>query len=332
MSTENKLKRINTPQLGQGYGRDIRITFGNIDDNFGVLSNRDFMKGDTGDSLISMNIPVSNIYQIEGTSITSKSLSITINDQEYDVDTDFITQGLLGAFIELKTSLLENITSEEENPTVNDTDPDVLFAMGNLCSDLNNYNILFNFTLPTSPDTPIDSNYIKSIIPLIYIDQRFWIKPAQSGDVQVDLSCTITYGDKYTVNNDNDNVKKWECVQNFPSLYYRQGEGEENPSGIYWVINGNRTSIPASGPKGIDGKAGVVLIGLAASLPDGWPTINETKTVVISQILDTNTDSGDVNGRWINAKQFVDDRGENVIGAPIIVLPPKGQTPPAAPP
>ena len=59
-------KRIQTPALNHNFGENIQTTFQNIDDNFGVLANRDFVKGDAGDSLISINVPFSELLSVNG--------------------------------------------------------------------------------------------------------------------------------------------------------------------------------------------------------------------------------------------------------------------------
>ena len=304
MSADNQLKRIKTPALGQGYGENIQKTFNDIDDNFGVLSNRDFMKGDTGTSLISRNIPLKYIYKWDNNNFVpyTNEYPIVIDEQNYYVDSSKILNELKNSFKTLKRELLGL------DSTIEDTDPDIIFTLQSLSDVNNNYSILFNFILPNNPE---DYLIIKSIIPLIYIDQRFWLNTALS-NVSVDLSSTIncTYNEDTQKNN-------WSCIQNFPSLYYNPESDSENS--IYWLINGTRTSIPARGPKGLDGSAGEVLVGLTETPVSRWPTTVETRPIDIDYILDT----GD--GSWKSAGSFISQHYPSGINEkiPIIVLPPR---------
>ena len=183
-------KRIQAPALNHEFGSNIQETFTNIDDNFGVLANRDFVKGDTGDSLISINVPFSELLSVSGYTGTIDDIAYTIPNQNTG------DNGLTAAFTKLRNDLARNrIETGADN--------DVNYTIGQLSDEANDYSVLVSFQKPTEPGNVT----IQSIIPVVYVDQRFWVGNEYAAST-IDLSCTITY--------DGLN-QKWVCVQNFPS-------------------------------------------------------------------------------------------------------------------
>lgn len=62
----NDIKNITTPLLTSAqYGKDVNDVFENINDNFKILGNKDFVKGDKGDSIITKTVEVSQFPDIK---------------------------------------------------------------------------------------------------------------------------------------------------------------------------------------------------------------------------------------------------------------------------
>ena len=295
-------KKINAPALNHNFGEEIKTTFENIDDNFGVLANRDFVKGDTGDSLVSINVPFSRLLSVDG-------YTDTINGIEFIIDSQL--SNIKKAFKTLRDTLAANRITEFDTGDVN-------YTITQLKSESNNYSVLVSFQKPVESEEHVK---IKSIIPVVYVDQRFWLENLENinNASTIDLSCTITYNE---LNEDNP----WICVQNFPSLYYKNDKSNPDNS-IFWIINGKPTDIPARGPKGLNGKAGEILLGLTDTPVSDWPNADPTagpKPLNISKIYNNNA-TEDGTG-FIDCETFLKSRvvsGQPVSDGTVIVILPE---------
>ena len=296
------LHRIQAPALNQSLGSNIEQTFNRIDDNFGVLANKDLVKGDAGDSLISYNIKLSELFGSDQWTWEDPS---TLGEYHGD-----------GCVAQIKQALatLKDTLIGVEEPTTSITDEDVVYAYNYLVKPENNFEALICFN---KPETTSDLIVIKSVIPIIFIDMRFRDYNLTALNAQTyDLSCTITFNSDSQDNN-------WICNQTFPTLYYDYDpesvgqEGYDATTALYWVINGTRTRIPARGPKGINGKSGVVYLGTTDTPPTYWPTTSSQSPLNIVSIFDTN--SGTL---WSTPSVYKSSYGiDTLTGSPIIIIP-----------
>ena len=285
-------KQISAPALGQHYGENVNETFENINDNFGVLANSQIVKGDAGTSLVSLNVPLSDL----------------LDDSDFDCEGYSIPSQLV-AFTEMFKEVKEGLGGTE----VGDGDPDVTRAIKALKTS-GRY-ILISFEEPAQGATV----EILSSIPYVFVDAGVIQKIEESGTTEIyDLSGTISYK-KVTAEN-NEIEYEWECQQNFPTLYV------DDDGGIYWIIDGEKTQIPAQGPKGSDGKDGMMYVGLTNSTDFPQPA-DAMKKLSITHILDSLTG-------WESVSNYEDEHGIIPDSVPILIIPdkytPNNQTDPDA--
>ena len=96
----------------------------------------------------------------------------------------------------------------------------------------------------------------KSSLPYTFLDPRFNPVSDSAKDKGLeDKSCIIVY---------DESEKKFKSYNAFPNIYF---DGDQNE--FCWKINGQKTLLPARGPKGDTGYTGAVYI-LTANIPDGY--------------------------------------------------------------
>ena len=180
---------ITAPELNQSnYGSDLSQTFENIDKNFSTLANYDFIKGESGKSVIIEEVP---FYNEDG----------SLNKYGHKVKEYFITKYGSDALKSIydsdgnEISLYDNFTKDNA---------------GNL------YIISMIENDTTNESTPISSLYY------VFLDGRFANSNLANIDEKLladidDLSCLLIY-DKHI-----DGFKSLEGA--FPTIYYEQDRG-----------------------------------------------------------------------------------------------------------
>jgi hypothetical protein len=282
--SETLLKRITTPALGPSFGHDVNESFKNIDDNFGTLSNHELYRGQPGESLISLNVPFSELLDDDSTFNWPESGQIT-----------YVIAGQKTNFINMFKDVKESLGGTVVDAN---SDVDILRSIDKLKNS--DGTVLICFNEPEDINNPVD---IVSIIPYVFVDDTFWTTEFSDSGVY-DLSGTITYNIELT--------NPWKCTQNFPTLYY---DAEEEK--LCWIINGTQTHIPASGPQGITGKSGMTYVALTDTPPTDWPTGGSNTTLNISYLLDWNPMR---QIPWIAVSDLTLDQIPDD-GSPVIVIP-----------
>ena len=247
----SNLKPIEAPALNPNYGENVKKTFENINSNFNVLANRELYKGDPGKTLLSANISWEEIFQAQD--------YISIGDYE-----------LVNFSNDIK-SAIKKLKQTISGTVPGDDDPDIVATINGL---INSGSLTVCFEEPEDSSIPTE---VSNIIPFVYMDQRFRTSSFEILSDKFDMSCTIMYNGE------------WECVQNFPTLYYKNDE-DNTGGGLYWRINGQNTLILASGPAGRDGSTGEVYIGLTNDLKlydgdNGGTLDGNTETISITHLL-----------------------------------------------
>ena len=284
-------KKISAPALGQNYGKNIKTTFENINNNFGVLANHEIVKGNSGTSLVSLNVPFSDLLDGDNSFI-------------YD---GYTIPGQLTAF----TNMFKEVKERLSDITPEDNDPDVTRVIEALKDS--GRCILISFEEPAQGTTV----EILSSIPYVFVDTGVIEKTEESGTEQIyDLSGTILF---VTKSDDNQSTSEWVCQQNFPTLYFDNGN-------IYWIIDNQKTQIPAQGPKGSDGKDGMMYVGLTDTDSEDFPTGETPVNLNITKILD----SFETNA-WESVIDYESVHGEIPDNVPILIIPDKSTTQDPAP-
>lgn len=248
--TKIELKEIKAPSLSSSsYGSDLQQCFENIDKNFKILSNHDFIQGAQGKSLYTVKTPlVENRTNPDGSSgiyLTDTGLQVFFaivkdvlgNGQRYnDIVDRFDTNSY--TFYDIKNY----IDNYKELKSVDDI------------SVLEHFNDLsFLFIKSKDPSTTDSEIPVGALNYLIFKDARFNRKDLYSAVNKsednkstytnaVDASCIIY------VKNCISNDVEYEILHDIPSLYY-----DENESILCWKLYGLKTGIPAQGPEGKDG-------------------------------------------------------------------------------
>jgi microcystin-dependent protein len=248
--TKIELKEIKAPSLSSSsYGSDLQQCFENIDKNFKILSNHDFIQGAQGKSLYTVKTSlVENRTNPDGSSgiyLTDTGLQVFFaivkdvlgNGQRYnDIVGRFETNSY--TFYEIKNY----IDNYEELKSVDDI---------NVLEHFNDLSFLFIKSKdPSTTDSEIP---VGALNYLIFKDARFNRKDLYSAVNKsednkstytnaVDASCIIY------VKNCTSTTVEYEILHDIPSLYY-----DENENILCWKLYGLKTGIPAQGPEGKDG-------------------------------------------------------------------------------
>jgi hypothetical protein len=225
---EKQLFEINVPNLNDAdYAKQLSQSFSNIDTNFKKLSNRDFIKGENGDS-------------------------VKIVEEEL-IDSSFInSDNPLDGLTSLGKMLIEAIELKYDSKTLKDIE-----YSENEYSDTITLSWLDNFisnpgklyTIYDATAVEFDEDKIVSSLYYTFLDGRYSNKytgriNAEEYDEIKDVSCIMVY-DK----NENNGKGGFKILANaFPTIYYEDGLG------LCWKVNGANTGIPVQGIPGKNGK------------------------------------------------------------------------------
>lgn len=220
-----KLEEIKAPQLTDAsFGSSIKDVMDNINTNFEILGNHDFVKGDQGDSIIIQRIDLR------------------------DPENAHILSGIKQAII--------NNAGDYTPKSINGIQWDKWFSEGNNESYPGQLMLICQVVEKYEKETIIP---IKSL-PYIYKDLRFETV-AQSEDqysTEKDLS-TVIYYSPINGQEGKFDPENFQLLDVFPKIYYDESIGD-----VAWVVNNSKTGIRARGPVGPAGKSGehnVVIVG-----------------------------------------------------------------------
>lgn len=219
---------ITIPSLNvAGYASGLDDAFEKINDNFSILANHEFIKGDSGRSV---EVVSAKFFNEDGTlNIYGQKFQECIMALANVSHPDSIPTITVG---DVTLSVWDNFTKETAGT----------FQLVNSVNDV------------TGDATPVSSLYY------VFLDGRFAnttvgkVDPSKYDDDGIeDLSCIIVYkADKpSTIGGTGGFVA---MTNAFPTMYYERGLG------LCWKVNGNMTGIPVQGIPGVDGKDSVVNI------------------------------------------------------------------------
>lgn len=255
MSDNNSLeiKKIVAPSLSSSsYGKDLNECFNNINENFKILSNHDFIKGDQG-----QNIYTEKIYLSEnGVNLTDVGLQVFYAVVDYILSDGTKCGELKAAIDEINNNSKYNIS--EINEILSDSEWPELNPVGGY-SLLDNFiadDLFFLFVKSNDPSTTNAPKVVGALNSIVFKDARFNHKDlAQTAENNknsytnaLDTSCTI-----YVKECKDDSTGGTSVVYGInhdsPNLYF-----DGNIGMFCWELYGEKTGIPAQGPGGLDGR------------------------------------------------------------------------------
>ena len=193
MSTENNIKftEIKAPELNDvSYAAGLNKVFENINDNFKILSNHDFVKGESGTSVI-----------IKEYRLDQKVNNSTLYDQ--------IKQTIENKYNE---DALKSITIKDKEGN------DVTVGCFDNLNNADTIKFICEKTPKYGSDTEFNYKIISSLY-FVFLDGRFINKYTSNNDDSIynniiDASCALIYeSGKFTI------------LEAFPTMYYEKGLG-----------------------------------------------------------------------------------------------------------
>ena len=217
------LKQISAPVLNENYGANIVETFNNINSNFGVVANKDLVKGDAGNSIMKFSISWNTL-------LTGDTL-IDDHDYEYTLNPQRIN---------ILYALVEEFGCDLDDPD------DPIYVH---CNYVLNY--LETETTPNIVVCFLESNRndLLYVFPITLLDPSFNdennLQHPELLDGIIDVSNVLYYSES-----------SWLVSQPFPTLYY-----DTVKNTLCWKINTQDTQLPAQGPQGTAGEDAKSWIG-----------------------------------------------------------------------
>jgi hypothetical protein len=231
-----KLASVVAPELKESdYGKNINDQFVNIDNNFKLIANRDFVKGDSGESLYIENVKI-------------------IKDGE----------GIGGDLYNALNSAIGNIfNSAGALKSVNGCNwDDAITQVSEGDEEEEDKKSGIHVPIIASKDKTTDKvEYICAASPVMLFDNRFNEKAVRNVDFSeyegvVDVTSILNF------KKDGDN---WVCELNlsYPRLQYKDGS-------FSWVINNVNTIVKSTGIKGDPGESANIWIVQIPDLPETY--------------------------------------------------------------
>jgi hypothetical protein len=237
-----KLTPVEAPVLGTSdYGKNINDQFKNIDNNFKLVSNRDFVKGDSGESLYIENVKITKdgkgvgreLYNALKTAIEktfdsdSKGALNPVGDYSWD---DAITQ----------VSATDEEAGEGEDKKSGIYVPIII----------------------SENKTTGEVEYICAASPVMLFDNRFNKDAIENVNFSnyedvVDVTSILNFK--------KDGYGNWVCELNlsYPRLQYENGS-------FCWVINNENTIVKSTGIKGDPGESANIWIVQTEEFSDNF--------------------------------------------------------------
>jgi hypothetical protein len=260
MANELDLKKIIAPKLNQaGYGANLGQVFDNIDTNFKIIGNKDFVKGDRGFSLKSVQkrlLADSDTFNEDGIKALKAILKLA------DTSNGSLA-GILDNLDDYKVDTIKRIF-ERKDDKGDYLYPEVAPVSGISMIDYINYGIVFNVIMSYDPENePNSEKVVGSLNNFAFKDARYVHAKSYSDseyESRFDFSCLLNL---YV---DGDKSYDFQTLQNTPTLYY-----DKNVKCFCWKVSGIETGIIAQGPQGADGEqAKLYIVKVNTNNKDHW--------------------------------------------------------------
>lgn len=237
-----KLTHIEAPKLeSSDYGKNIEEQFNNIDNNFKLISNKDFVKGDSGNSLYIENVKITKDGKgIEGE--LYKALKTAI-EKTFDSD----SKGTLNS--------VGDYSWDDAITQVSETDEEVGEGEDKKSG-------IYAPIIVSENKTTGEVEYICAASPVMLFDNRFNKDAIETVDSsyyedRVDVTSILNFK--------KDGDDNWVCELNlsYPRLQYKDGS-------FCWVINNENTIVKSTGIKGDQGESANIWIAQIPNIPEEY--------------------------------------------------------------
>lgn len=213
-----QLVNITVPNLNEaGYADKLSKTFTDINTNFIKLANRDFVKGENGDSV----------------KIREVDLIVSEGDDK----------GELTVFGTKLIEAIEANTDENERSNIYDADGSVLTWKDYFLNNPGKLYVIYDSTAVTTDDDVAYSSLYYTFLDGRYINSKIGGIDPKTYQLIKDVSCIAVYDGTL-----NDGEGGFNIISNaFPTIYYEEGIG------LCWKVSGAGTGIPVQGIPGKNG-------------------------------------------------------------------------------
>lgn len=302
MANELDLKKIIAPKLNQaGYGANLGQVFDNIDTNFKIIGNKDFVKGDRGFSLKSVQkrlLADVDTFNEDGIKALKSILKLA------DTSNGSLA-GILDDLDDYKVDTIKRIF-ERKDDNGDYLYPEVAPVSGISMIDYINYSIVFNVIMSYDPENePNSEKVVGSLNNFSFKDARYVHAKSYSDseyESRFDFSCLLNLYVK------EDSSYDFQTLQNTPTLYY-----DKNVKCFCWKVSGIETGIIAQGPQGNDGEHARLYVVKVNVNKSSWQSEDNGAYKILSY-LDGSQWSTDFPTDWVGSGCVA--FGNNVGGNP----------------
>lgn len=259
----NNLRNLNIPNT-ISEGTDIKGILEDIKYNFEQLKLADLWRGPKGDSLVPIIVDFNDLFILQGGTQLNYGVTHTYGPKNQSANPE-----PFNTYRKLKALYLNIIISIKNSPEVSNSDLSDIDGLklfwveqwlekadsGKYAEAYNIYKVHKDYFLPGSIVLMVDStDYSKVYFTnhYIFVDPRF----RNPNISQTDLSTKIGPNHKDCSNAVSGiGENNFKVFNAFPTLVYNQ-----TLKSFTWRMNGQVTSIPASGQRGEKGETGTILI------------------------------------------------------------------------
>lgn len=304
MANELDLKKIIAPKLNQaGYGANLGQVFDNIDTNFKIIGNKDFVKGDRGFSLKSVQkrlLADSDTFNEDGIKALKAILKLADT-------TNGSLAGILDNLDDYKVKTIQQIF-ERKDDKGDYLYPEIAPVSGISMIDYINYNIVFNVIMSYDPENePNSEKVVGSLNNFTFKDARYVHAKSYSDseyESRFDFSCLLNLYVK------EDSSYDFQTIQNTPTLYY-----DKNVKCFCWKVSGIETGIIAQGPQGDNGEhAKLYIVKVNVNNKDHWESSDNGAYKITHYLNGSDWTDEDFPTNWVGSGCVA--FGNNVGGNP----------------
>lgn len=242
--------KVTIPGITDVQNTTLTDILSNINSNFSILANHDFVKGNNGDSIIIESLSLDDKVRIINTENGSTNVTVSATKTYKDllkecIKAHYDDNDETNVLKPIKNKLNENVTPWE-------------FMTGSL---------QMIYKLQGTKKIPVSTLYY------VFLDARFNRGTVDTIDDSIeDASCIVVYEAQ------EQGEGTFKILENaFPTMYYEKGYG------LCWKVNGNETGLPVRGLPGRDGLDTEMFIVKSNSMVS--ETINHVYQVEVSDVF-----------------------------------------------
>lgn len=221
-----QLVGLTVPNLNEaGYAAQLSKTFTDINSNFVKLANRDFIKGENGDSV--------------------KIKEVDLIDEKLKAENPNFTniKDICTGFGRMLIETIESLVTEDELSTITLENGTELKWTDYFYNNPGKLQVIYDSTAVTTDEDVAYSSLHYTFLDGRYVNNEIGKISSKEYEALKDVSCIAVYDKNINEGNGGFNI-----ISNaFPTIYYEEGIG------LCWKVNGANTGIPVQGIPGRDG-------------------------------------------------------------------------------